>query len=369
MSTAFGPAAAPLSPLSPQDALRGAVKAPGSAIAPAINVGGAERPLQAHAGAEAIAAALQHARPKIAALIGNIEAAILGKRETVKYTLVGLLAGGHVLIEDVPGVGKTTLARALARSIDCEFRRIQFTPDMLPSDVVGISVFDQKETRFKFHPGPLFANVVLADEINRTSPRTQAALLEAMNDSQVSVDGVTHVLPRPFIVLATQNPIEYAGTYSLPEAQLDRFLLRVPIGYPDRDSERRVLKSSHLHRPVDQLKPVITAAEVVQLQELVDQVALVDSLIDYILEIAARTREHKGLALGVSPRGCQMLKWASQAHAVVEGRSFCTPDDVKRLAIPVLGHRIIEKGRDAGASRKDADSILAEILEEVPVPI
>jgi MoxR-like ATPase len=318
----------------------------------------------AHLGAAAPAI-----RQKVAALIENIEEAILGKRETVKHTLVGLLAGGHVLIEDVPGVGKTTLARALARSVDCEFRRIQFTPDMLPSDVVWISVFDQKETRFKFHPGPLFANVILADEINRTSPRTQSALLEAMNDAQVSVDGVTHPLPRPFIVLATQNPIEYAGTYSLPEAQLDRFLLRVPIGYPDRDSERKILKSHRLERPIDQLKPVITAAEVIHLQRIVDQVSVVDALSDYILEIASRTREHKGLALGVSTRGCQMLKWAAQAHAVLEGRDYCIPDDVKRLAVPVLGHRIIEKGRDAGGSRKDSDSILAEILEEVPVPI
>ncbi len=360
MSSAFGSAASPLTPLTPQEAALHLANASKS------DANGAERsvPQEVLAGAASPAV-----RQKISALISNIEAAILGKRETVKFTLVGLLAGGHILIEDVPGVGKTTLARALARSIDCEFRRIQFTPDMLPSDVVGISVFDQKETRFKFHHGPLFANVVLADEINRTSPRTQSALLEAMNDAQVSVDGITHPLPRPFMVLATQNPIEYAGTYSLPEAQLDRFLLRVPIGYPDRDSERNILKGHRLARPIDNMKPVITAAEVVQLQQIVDQVSMVDAISDYILEIATRTREHKGLALGVSTRGCQMLKWAAQAHAVVEGRNFCTPDDVKRLARPVLGHRIIEKGRDAGGSRKDSDSILAEILEEVPVPI
>ena len=309
------------------------------------------------------------AKQKVNALLANIESTIMGKREAIKFALVGLLARGHVLLEDVPGVGKTTLARALARSIDCQFRRIQFTPDLLPSDIVGVSVFDQGEGHFKFHSGPLFANVILADEINRTTPRTQSALLEAMNDFQVSVDGVTHVLPSPFIVLATQNPIEYAGTYSLPEAQLDRFLLRVGIGYPDRDSERQILKSQRLAHPLDSLQPVITGAEVLQLQEAVRQVVMDEALSDYILEIASRTREHKGLALGVSPRGCLMLYRAAQAHAVVEGRAFCTPDDIKRLALPVLSHRVIEKGRDAGASRKDGETILGEILEEVPVPI
>ncbi|MGD0092732.1 MAG: MoxR family ATPase [Planctomycetota bacterium] len=309
------------------------------------------------------------AKQKVNALLANIESTIMGKREAIKFTLVGLLARGHVLLEDVPGVGKTTLARALAKSIDCQFRRIQFTPDLLPSDIVGVSVFDRREDRFKFHPGPLFANVILADEINRTTPRTQSALLEAMNDFQVSVDGVTHPLPGPFIVLATQNPIEYAGTYSLPEAQLDRFLLRVAIGYPDRDSERQVLRSQRLAHPLDSLQPVITGAEILQLQETVRQVVMDETLLEYILEIAARTREHKGLALGVSPRGCLMLYRAAQAHAVIEGRAFCTPDDIKRLAQPVLSHRVIEKGRDAGASRKDGETILGEILEEVPVPI
>jgi len=293
----------------------------------------------------------------------------MGKRETVKFTLIGLLARGHVLIEDVPGVGKTTLARALAKSIDCQFRRIQFTPDLLPSDIVGVSVFEQKESRFKFHHGPLFSNIILADEINRTTPRTQSALLEAMNDFQVSVDGTTYPLPGPFMVLATQNPIEYAGTYSLPEAQLDRFLLRVSIGYPDRDSERMVLKGQKISHPLDAMKPVVTAAEVLQLQEVVRQVIVNDGLADYILEIASRTREHKGLTLGVSPRGCLMLYRAAQACAVIEGRNYCTPDDIKKLAQPVLGHRIIEKGRDAGANRKDSDAILREILDDVPVPI
>jgi MoxR-like ATPase len=326
-------------------------------------------PAAARASAASAGDAPPEAKRCAAALSGNIESVIMGKRETIKLTLVGLLARGHVLIEDVPGVGKTTLARALARSIDCQFRRIQFTPDLLPSDIVGCSVFHQKEGRFSFHAGPLFANIILADEINRTTPRTQSALLEAMNDFQVSVDGTTHNLPSPFMVLATQNPIEYAGTYSLPEAQLDRFLLRIGVGYPDRESERQVLKSQRLSHPLDSLQPVVTAEEVVQLQELVRQVRVDELLAEYILEIAARTRGHKGLALGVSPRGCLMLYRAAQARAILEGRNYCTPDDIKRLALPVLAHRVIEKGRDAGASRKDAETILGEILDEVPVPI
>jgi len=360
MSTAFGPAAAPLSPLNSAAA--------GTHVPQHASGSSAARtPVEAaHSGPvlEKISV-----RAKIAALLQNIEAVIVGKREAIKHALIGLFARGHVLIEDVPGVGKTTLARALARSIDCEFRRIQFTPDLLPSDVVGVSIFDQKEARFRFHAGPLFANVILADEINRTTPRTQSALLEAMMEFQVSVDGETHRLPNPFIVLATQNPIEYAGTYALPEAQLDRFLLRLSIGYPDRDSERMVLKGQRSANPLDTLKPVITVNEVLAIQGVVRQVAMEDALHDYIVEIANRTRVHKGLALGVSTRGAQMLQRASQAYALIDGREFCTPDDIKRMVLPVLGHRVIEKGRDAGASRKDADSILQEILEEVPVPI
>jgi len=313
--------------------------------------------------------AAQMARQKIGALIASMESTIVGKRETLRQVLVGLLARGHVLIEDVPGVGKTTLARALAKSIDCQFKRIQFTPDLLPSDIVGVSVFEQAEARFKFHPGPIFTNIVLADEINRTTPRTQSALLEAMNDFSVSVDGHTYALPTPFMVLATQNPIEYSGTYPLPEAQLDRFLLRVSIGYPDRDSERQVLKGQRLTHPIDSIKAVINSSDVLQLQDQVRHVVIEDALSDYILEIAARTREHKSLLLGVSPRGCLMLYRAAQAYALVDGRNFVRPDDIKRLAGPVLAHRIIERGRDAGATRKDAESILGEILDAVPVPI
>jgi len=307
-------------------------------------------------------------REKIATLVTNIEKAIVGKRESVKMVLIGLLARGHLLIEDVPGVGKTTLARALAKSLDCQFRRIQFTPDLLPSDLVGVSIFDQSEGAFRFHPGPIFANVILADEINRTTPRTQSALLEALNDFQASVDGVTHALPQPFMVLATENPIEYAGTYPLPEAQLDRFLLRVTLGYPDRDSERAMVKSQKLAHPLDSLQPVVTGKEVLQLQEIVRQVTVDETLVNYILEIAARTRDSKALALGVSPRGCLMLYRAAQANAVIEGRKYVIPDDVKRLAMPVLCHRVIEKSRDAGGKR-DAENILSEILEDVPVPL
>ena len=307
-------------------------------------------------------------REKIAALVANIENAIVGKREAVKRVLVGLLARGHLLIEDVPGVGKTTLARALARSLDCEFRRIQFTPDLLPSDLVGVSIYEQDKSNFRFHPGPLFANVVLADEINRTTPRTQSALLEAMNDFQVSVDGVTHPLPKPFIVMATENPIEYAGTYPLPEAQLDRFLLRVTLGYPDRDSERAMVMGQKLAHPLDSLQPVVKTEEVLQLQEITRQVTVDEALVNYILEIAAKTRDSKVLVLGVSPRGCLMLYRAAQAHAVVEGRKYVIPDDIKKLALPVLCHRIIEKSRDA-VGRRDTDNILSEILEDVPVPL
>lgn len=360
MSTAFGPSASPLSPLTPESQSPSHEEAP-QALRPKEAAAELTRTQSQTTGATV--------SERLAALIHNIEKVIVGKRDTVKQVLVGLLARGHVLIEDVPGVGKTTLARALAKSIDCKFCRIQFTPDLLPSDVVGVSVFEQRESRFKFHPGPLFANVILADEINRTAPRTQSALLEAMNDFQVSVDGHTHKLPHPFIVLATENPIEYAGTYPLPEAQLDRFLLRVSVGYPDRDSELAMLKGHKLAHPIDTLEPVITSEEVLQLQELVCSVTVDDGLYAYIVELAHKTREHKALALGVSPRGVKMLARAAQAHAVLEGRKYVIPDDIKRLVLPVLGHRIIEKNRDAGGPRKEAENILAEVIEEVPVPI
>ncbi|MCX7806060.1 MAG: MoxR family ATPase [Planctomycetota bacterium] len=306
---------------------------------------------------------------KVARLITNIERAILGKSEAIKQVVAALLARGHVLIEDVPGVGKTTLARALALSISCEFRRIQFTPDLLPSDLVGVSVYDQRAGEFVFHKGPIFSNIVLADEINRTTPRTQSALLEAMNDFQVSVDGRTYKLDEPFMVLATENPIEYAGTYPLPEAQLDRFLARIAIGYPDRDSEMRMLEEHRAGTPLEKmLEPVLDGGEVIRIQEAVREVKVDPALAGYILEIANKTRGSKALALGVSPRGCLMLYRAAQAMAFVEGRDFCLPDDIKRMAVPVLAHRVVEKGALSGG-RRDARGIVQEIVDEVPVPL
>ena len=302
-------------------------------------------------------------------LIENIERVIIGKSEAVRLVVVGLLARGHILIEDVPGVGKTTLARALARSIHGDFQRIQFTPDLLPSDILGVSVYNTEVNQFQFRNGPIFANVVLADEINRTPPRTQSALLEAMNDFQVSVDGTTHKLPEPFIVLATQNPIEFAGTYPLPESQLDRFLLRVRIGYPSRADEREVLVRQQHSHPLDSLEPVMSAADVVVLQAQVREITFEESLTDYLLEIVGRTREAEDLLLGVSPRGSLSLYRAAQSLALVDGRDYVLPDDIKSLAVPVLAHRIVDQtALDRGdASRGEA--LIREILDAVPVPV
>ncbi len=305
---------------------------------------------------------------RIARLIENVERAIHGKRPVIEQLLVGLFARGHVLIEDVPGVGKTTLARALSLSIACEFRRIQFTPDLLPSDVIGVSIFDQKQSAFVFHEGPLFANIVLADEINRTAPRTQSALLEAMNAFQVSVDGHTHKLPQPFMVLATDNPIEYAGTYPLPEAQLDRFLLRLRIGYPDRESELKMLRGHLKAHPVDSLEPVLSGRQVRALQDAVSEVKISEALCGYILDLARRTRSHKGLTLGVSPRGVKSLARAAQAAALIAGRAYVVPDDIKGLVGPVLAHRVVAKHRDIGGHRS-AESILGEIVDTLDVPL
>jgi MoxR-like ATPase len=307
--------------------------------------------------------------PLINTILASIEHVILGKRETIRMLLVGLISRGHVLIEDVPGVGKTMLARALARSIDSEFRRIQFTPDLLPSDIVGVSVYDQKNSKFEFHPGPIFANVILADEINRTTPRTQSSLLEAMSDYQVSVDGETRKLPHPFIVLATQNPIEYAGTYPLPEAQLDRFLMKIRIGYPDKEHEMNVLKSQRGGHPIDDLKPVVTGDQILELQREVQDITVDDSLSSYILDLAAYTRQHKNALLGVSTRGALMLYRAAQARALINGRTFVTPDDIKILADPVWSHRIIEKSGAAGPGRSRGGDLLRETLGAVPVPV
>ena len=306
---------------------------------------------------------------KILRLQHHIETVLIGKTDAVRLVLVGLFAGGHILIEDVPGVGKTTLARALARSIRCSFRRIQFTPDLLPTDILGVPIYNPVEDRFIFKHGPIFANVVLADEINRTTPRTQSSLLEAMNEFQVSVDGATHPLPKPFIVLATQNPHEYEGTFPLPESQLDRFLMRIDIGYPSRDDERIVLTSQRLAHPLDTLEPVLDADEVVAIQAAVRQVRVDDALTDYILDIVSRSRRTEKLDIGVSPRGGLSLSRAAQALALAEGRDYCLPDDIKRLAVPVLAHRVIRRAALTAAGGQSEREIIRELLDQTPVPV
>ncbi len=289
----------------------------------------------------------------------------------IQFALVTLLARGHLLIEDVPGVGKTTLAQALARSFNCAFQRIQFTSDMLPADVVGISIFSQQSQCFEFRPGPIFANVVLADEINRTTPKTQSALLEAMNEYQVTVDNQTHPLPQPFMVIATQNPIEHHGTYPLPESQLDRFLMRLRIGYPAPESEREILRTFAASDPLERVEAVMAAEEVVETQRAARRVAVDDSLVTYALSVVEKTRQHPHLSLGVSPRGSMSLYRAAQALAMLEGRSYCLPDDFKRLVLPVFAHRCVVSTRYVSTLKKgeQAEAILREIVDSTPVPL
>jgi MoxR-like ATPase len=298
----------------------------------------------------------------------SIGRALVGKPDVVRLAVVGLLARGHVLIEDVPGVGKTTLAAALARSIGVAFQRIQFTSDMLPSDILGVSVYQPDRGEFVFKPGPLFANIVLADEINRTTPKTQSSLLEAMNEGQVSLDHSTHPLPRPFMVLATQNPLEYEGTHALPESQLDRFLLRIRVGYPGADDERAILRGGG--PAVDALSQVLSAGDVLELQAQADRVRADDSVLDYLMALVAATRSSPLLALGVSPRGSLALLRAARAHALADGRDFLVPDDVKRLAVPALAHRVLVAGRHAGGdgARPDAEGVIRSLAAQVPVP-
>jgi len=304
----------------------------------------------------------------IAELERNMRSVVLGKPEVVRMCLVALLAGEHVLLEDVPGVGKTLVGKALARSVSGDFCRLQFTPDLLPSDIVGSSLFNSKTSEFEYKRGPIFANIVLADEINRAPPRTQSALLEAMSDCQVSVDGVTYNLPKPFMVIATQNPFEFEGTYALPESQLDRFLLRISMGYPDREAERQVLASHREGEPVEQLQPVLSCEQIVDLQKGVRQVAVEASLYDYILDIVEVTRRCEELHVGVSTRGGLSLYRAAQASALIDGRKFVVPDDVKRLTSSVLAHRVVTKGYIQGDSRRAAESIIQRLMDEVPVP-
>ncbi len=308
---------------------------------------------------------------KIAALHDNIERVICGKSDVVTLAVVTLLARGHLLIEDVPGVGKTTLAHSFARSLSCTFKRIQFTSDLLPSDVIGLSVLNQTSREFEFRPGPVFANIVLADEINRTTPKTQSSLLEAMNDAQVSVDTHTHPLPQPFMVIATQNPVEYHGTYPLPESQLDRFMIRAHMGYPDLEDEKRIITAKHLVRRADDLSPVLSADDVLALQEAAARVSLDDALTDYVMAIVSATRSRPDIDLGVSTRGAVFLSRAAQARALIEGRAYALPDDVKQLVVPVFAHRIVVNPGVESFDRRadDATDILNEILDQVPVPL
>ncbi len=300
-------------------------------------------------------------------MIENVERVIVGKRREVQFVMVALLCRGHVLVEDVPGVGKTVLAKAIARSVGCTFKRIQFTPDLLPSDVTGVSVFNQKTGEFEYRPGPVVAQIVLADEINRATPKTQSSLLEAMEEAQVTVDGVSYALPDPFIVLATENPIEYEGTFPLPEAQLDRFLIRLSLGYPTHQGEVDILQRQHTMHPLERLEQVLSVEDLINAQKLAREVHVDDSLIEYIVSITEATREHDDVYLGAGPRGSLSLYNTSRAWAAMNGRDYVIPDDIKDLAEPALSHRIIVS---PSARMKNVDSriIVRETLASIPVP-
>ena len=300
----------------------------------------------------------------------NVSKVIRGKTQAIRYSLTALLARGHLLIEDIPGVGKTTLARALAVSLGGSFRRIQFTSDLLPSDIVGVSIFNVEQQSFEFRPGPIFANVVLADEINRTTPRTQSALLEAMSEEQISIDNDTHELPRPFLVLATQNPAEHFGTYPLPESQMDRFLLRIQLGYPSASVERQLLKERGGEDPVSEIEAVTHPAAIAELQNMVDHVRVDEQLLDYAMTIVEETRRSPTLAVGVSTRGALAWYRAAQAFALVEGRDYCIPDDFKNLASPALVHRVMltTAQESLGRARQEAERAIADVIGRVPVP-
>jgi MoxR-like ATPase len=301
-------------------------------------------------------------------LCDNVERVLVGKRAAIELAVVALLCEGHLLVEDVPGVGKTTLARALARSVGGVFHRLQCTPDLLPSDVTGVSVFDQRSGEFVFHPGPVFANVLMADEINRATPRTQSAVLEAMQERQVSVDGVTRPLPRPFVVIATQNPIELEGTFPLPEAQLDRFLLRLALGYPSEEDERAMVSRADPRSGDPGLEAVLAAEDALALQAEVSQIRLVDDVQRYLVAIARATRDDPDVRLGASPRATLDLRRAAQSWAAIQGRAYVTPDDVKRLAVPVLAHRLIV-APEARLRGRGAAAVLESVLQRVPVPV
>jgi len=300
-------------------------------------------------------------------VIDNLEKVVVGKRQSLELIVIGLLCQGHVLIEDVPGVGKTVMARSLARSLDCSFNRIQFTPDMLPSDVTGVSIYNQQKREFEFRAGPVMGQIILADEINRATPKTQAALLEAMEERQITVDGVTHILPRPFMVLATQNPIEYEGTFPLPEAQLDRFLMRVRVGYPSLPNEIRILEEQQLQHPIETLESVVETDSILEAVEEIKKIYVSPAIKRYIVELTGRTRQSDDVYLGASPRGSLALFRTGQARAALLGRDHILPDDIQEMAVPVLGHRIIV-GPAARLREVSADRIVREIVENLPVP-
>jgi MoxR-like ATPase len=314
------------------------------------------------------ASAVSH---RAAQLENALRKVIRGKDDIIRLAVVSLIARGHLLIEGVPGVGKTTLGQALARALDCTFQRVQFTSDMLPSDVLGISIYSAAEQEFEFKRGPVFTNVLLADEINRTTPKTQSALLEAMNESQVTVDAHSYPLPQPFLVIATQNPVEHHGTYPLPESQLDRFLMRVRMGYPDSNAEREILRSEAGTAQLEAMQPVLSGADVLEIQHAVTQVRVDESLVSYALSIVRKTRESEQFSLGVSPRGSQMLYRAAQAMAFLDGRTFCTPEDVKPLVVPVFAHRVVVNGLYSSTLKKSeqAEQVIQEIVDSTPVPV
>ncbi|HEX9756977.1 MAG TPA: MoxR family ATPase [Nitrospiria bacterium] len=309
-------------------------------------------------------------RDQIQVLQDNIEQVIKGKSQAIKLSIITLLAKGHLLIEDVPGVGKTTLAHALARSLDCSFKRIQFTSDLLPSDILGVSIYHQQAHEFEFKPGPIFANIILADEINRTTPKTQSSLLEAMNDVQVTVENKTYPLPKPFMVIATQNPMEHYGTYPLPESQLDRFMMRVRIGYPNLEAEKWILMKNHSQFSLEEIPSVITNDQVLILQKEVEGVLVEESLVQYLLEIISATRQSDRLSLGASTRAAMSLFRAAQSHAFVSGRDYCIPDDIKILAPSVLSHRVIIQSFETSKNpTQEAEEIIQAILQHVAVPL